>query len=76
MAPDVVTAGNAAAELVEEGVNGTVAASPAELGAAIVRALEGGEELHRSTAAWYAANAERLSAASSAGRIREELART
>ena len=75
--PSVVVAGedNAAAELVEEGVNGTVAQAPDELAGAIVRALEGGEELHRSTGAWYAANAERLSAAASASRIRAELAR-
>jgi glycosyltransferase involved in cell wall biosynthesis len=54
---------NAAVELVEEGVNGAIAASgaPVELGAAIVRAVRGGEALRRSTARWYAAHAKDLS---------------
>jgi glycosyltransferase involved in cell wall biosynthesis len=56
--PSVVVAGedNAAAELVVDGVNGFVAASvaPDVLGAAIARAVEGGEPLRRSTAAWFA----------------------
>lgn len=56
--PAVVVAGddNAAAELVAEGENGFVAASvaPAVLGAAIVRAVQGGEQLRRSTSAWFA----------------------
>ncbi|MFE6257024.1 glycosyltransferase family 4 protein [Agromyces sp. NPDC057865] len=56
--PSVVVAGedNAAAELVVDGENGFVAASaaPDVLGAAIVRAVEGGEPLRRSTAAWFA----------------------
>ena len=55
--PSVVVAGpdNAAAELVVDGVNGFVAASvgPAELGAAIVRAVEAGEPLRRSTLDWF-----------------------
>ena len=55
--PSVVVAGedNAAAELVVDGENGFVAASvaPDVLGAAIVRAVEGGEPLRRSTAAWF-----------------------
>lgn len=63
--PSVVVAApdNAAAELVEEGVNGFVAASaaPEDLGAAIVRAWEAGPALRASTAAWFDANAERLS---------------
>jgi glycosyltransferase involved in cell wall biosynthesis len=67
--PSVVVAGedNAATELIEEGVNGTVAAS-AEAGAvadAIVRVHAGGAALRQSTAAWFAANAEQLSLESS-----------
>ena len=56
--PSVVVAGedNAAAELVVDGENGFVAASvaPDVLGAAIVRAVEGGDSLRRTTAAWFA----------------------
>jgi glycosyltransferase involved in cell wall biosynthesis len=63
--PAVVVAGpdNAAVELVEEGTNGAVAASDTadDLGAAIVRVHEGGAELRSSAAAWFRANAERLS---------------
>ncbi|WP_104171402.1 glycosyltransferase family 4 protein [Cryobacterium sp. M23] len=55
--PSVVVAGpdNAAAELVVDGVNGYVALSvaPAELGGAIVRAVEAGEPLRRSTLDWF-----------------------
>ena len=62
---------NAATELVEEGVNGFIAssASPEELAASIARAIAGGMELRRSTAAWFAANAHRLSFASSLERV-------
>jgi len=58
---------NAATELVEEGVNGFIAqsAAPGELAAAIVRAIEGGLPLRRSTAEWFERNARRLSLASS-----------
>ena len=63
--PSVVVAGedNAAVELVEEGVNGTVAASasPGDLADAIVRVERGGPALRESTAAWFRANAERFS---------------
>jgi glycosyltransferase involved in cell wall biosynthesis len=54
---------NAAVELVEDGVNGFVAASasPADLADAIVRVWEAGPQLRRSTADWFAANAQRLS---------------
>lgn len=56
--PSVVVAGedNAAAELVVDGENGFVAASaaPEVLGDAIVRAIRGGEQMRRSTAAWFA----------------------
>jgi glycosyltransferase involved in cell wall biosynthesis len=62
---------NAATELVEEGVNGFIAssASPEELAASIARAIAGGMELRRSTAAWFARNARRLSLASSLERV-------
>jgi glycosyltransferase involved in cell wall biosynthesis len=67
--PAVVVAGpdNAAVELVQDGVNGVVAASasPADLGAAIARVAEGGEAMRQATADWYAANARRLSLESS-----------
>ena len=63
--PSVVVRGadNAAVELVEEGVNGVVAASaePGELARAIVRVHRGGRALRESTCRWFAANAERLS---------------
>jgi glycosyltransferase involved in cell wall biosynthesis len=55
--PSVVVAGadNAAADLVEDGVNGFVAAStrPEDLGEAIVRAIDGGQELRQSTLEWF-----------------------
>jgi glycosyltransferase involved in cell wall biosynthesis len=67
--PSVVVAGedNAATELVEEGVNGTIAArSDAQaIAEAIVRVHEGGTELRASTAAWFAQNAATLSLESS-----------
>ena len=46
-------------------------ASPEDLAAAIVRVREGGAELRASTAAWYAANARRLSLADSLERVAE-----
>ncbi len=54
---------NAAVELVEDGVNGTIApsASPGDLAAAIVRVHRAGPELRRTTAGWFGRNAERLS---------------
>lgn len=54
---------NAAPELVENGVNGLVADSPAPevLGAAIVRVLQSHEDLVESTGEWYQRNAARLS---------------
>ena len=73
--PAVVVADpdNAATELVEDGVNGFVApsASPEDLAAAMLRVREGGPELRASTAAWYAANARRLSLAESLERVSE-----
>ena len=63
--PVVLVAGpdNAATELVEEGVNGTVAAStaPDELADAIMRVHDAGSRLRESSADWFRANAERLS---------------
>ncbi|MCE0761789.1 glycosyltransferase family 4 protein [Pseudonocardia kujensis] len=46
---------NASLELVAEGVNGTIARScdPAELGAAIVRAVRGDVSLRRATRGWF-----------------------
>ena len=62
---------NAATELIEEGVNGFVApsAAPEPLAASIARALAGGPDLRRSTAAWFARNARRLSLSSSLDRV-------
>ena len=58
---------NAAIELIEEGVNGTVArsASPADLAEAIIRVHQAGPQMRESTAAWYRRNATRLSLSSS-----------
>lgn len=67
--PSVVVAGedNAATELIEERVNGFVArdADPQTIAAAIVRVHRAGMALRESTAAWFAANAQRLSLDSS-----------
>lgn len=63
--PSIVVRGddNAAVELVDDGVNGVIAASaePAELQEAIVRVWEGGDELRKSTREWFTLNARRLS---------------
>ncbi len=63
--PSIVVAGpdNAAVELVADGENGFVApsAAPQDLAAAIVAVHEAGPALRHSTAAWFAANAQRLS---------------
>ncbi len=63
--PSVVVADpdNAATELVDDGVNGVVAASaaPEDLAAAILRVHDAGAALRESTAAWFARNAQRLS---------------
>ena len=67
--PVVVVEGpdNAATELVEEGVNGAVAASaaPGDLADAIRRVASGGEALRESTHSWFLSNAARLSLDSS-----------
>ena len=62
---------NAATELIEEGVNGFVAASasPEDLAAAILRVREAGPALRESTAAWYAEHARELSLADSLERV-------
>src|SRR5262249_20739983 len=67
--PSIVVAAedNAATELVQEGVNGFVApgADAESIADAIARVHEAGMALRRRTAAWFAANAERLSLDSS-----------
>ncbi len=67
--PSVVVAGedNAAVEMVQEGVNGVLAASaePEVVAEAIVRVHEAGMALRESTARWFAENAQRLSLESS-----------
>jgi glycosyltransferase involved in cell wall biosynthesis len=74
--PSVVVADpdNAATELVDEGVNGVVAASaaPDDLADAMVRVHEGGAALRKSTADWFARNAQRLSMAASLDRVSAE----
>ena len=67
--PSVVVAGpdNAATELVDEGANGVVSrsADADDLAAAILAVRAGGPALREATAAWFDANAERLSLESS-----------
>jgi glycosyltransferase involved in cell wall biosynthesis len=71
--PSIVVAGedNAASELIEEGVNGTVAErSDAEsVAEAIVRVHEAGLTMRQSTGRWYTENAEKLSLESSLGTV-------
>jgi glycosyltransferase involved in cell wall biosynthesis len=73
--PSVVVAGedNAATELIEEGVNGTVAerSEAGAIAAAIVRVHKAGPAMRQSTARWYAQNAERLSLESSLAKVLE-----
>ncbi|HTX33304.1 MAG TPA: glycosyltransferase family 4 protein [Solirubrobacteraceae bacterium] len=63
--PSIVVAGpdNAAVELISEGTNGFIApsASPEDLAGAIFQIHDAGPALRASTAAWFAANARRLS---------------
>jgi glycosyltransferase involved in cell wall biosynthesis len=77
--PSVVVAGedNAATELIEEGVNGTIAprADAEAVAEAIVRVHEAGIALRESTARWFAQNAERLSLESSLRVVLESYAR-
>ncbi len=62
--PSVVVAGedNAATELIDEGINGTIAprADPESVADAIVRVHEAGIALRESTARWFAENSEWL----------------
>jgi glycosyltransferase involved in cell wall biosynthesis len=71
--PSVVVAGedNAATELIEEGVNGTVAprGDPQAVAEAIVRIHRAGEPLRESTARWFAENTGWLSLESSLRRV-------
>ena len=64
---------NAAVELVEDGVNGVIAASaaPADLADAIVSVHHGGEQLRSNTRAWFERNAQRLSLTGSLERVLE-----
>src|SRR5918992_2423846 len=76
--PSVVVADpdNAAADLVSEGENGYVAASASaeDLAAAIERVHADGHALRERTAAWFAANARRLSLESSVEQVLESYA--
>jgi glycosyltransferase involved in cell wall biosynthesis len=76
--PVVVVAGadNAATELVEEGVNGTIAASaaPRDLAGALVGVARAGSALRASTSNWFRENAMRLSVARSVERVLETYA--
>jgi glycosyltransferase involved in cell wall biosynthesis len=76
--PSVVVAGedNAATELIEQGVNGTIAprADAESVADAIVRVHEAGIALRQSTARWFAENADRLSLESSLRRVLESYA--
>jgi glycosyltransferase involved in cell wall biosynthesis len=71
--PSVVVAGpdNAAAELVEHGINGIVASSaaPEDLADAIRMAHDGGDALRASTKAWFERNSDRLSIETSVDRV-------
>jgi glycosyltransferase involved in cell wall biosynthesis len=67
--PSVVVSGpdNAAVELVQDGVNGVVAAdtSPRGLADAIARVADGGEAMRATTRRWFEDNVERMSLARS-----------
>jgi glycosyltransferase involved in cell wall biosynthesis len=71
--PSVVVADpdNAASELVDEGLNGFVAASaePQDIADAILQVRDAGPELRASTAAWFERNRERLSLTGSLDRV-------
>jgi glycosyltransferase involved in cell wall biosynthesis len=77
--PSVVVAGedNAATELIEEGVNGTIApsAEPQAVADAIVRLHEAGTAMRHSTADWFARNAQTLSLEHSLALVLESYAR-
>lgn len=71
--PSVVVAGedNAATELIEEGINGTVAprADPQSVAEAIVRVHEAGMALRESTVRWFSDNSDWLSLESSLRKV-------
>jgi glycosyltransferase involved in cell wall biosynthesis len=71
--PAIVVAGddNAAAEFIEEGVNGYIAAGsgPVQLSAAVVRVNQGGGELRESTVNWFRRSVTRLSLDESVRRV-------
>jgi glycosyltransferase involved in cell wall biosynthesis len=73
--PSIVVAGedNAASELIEEGVNGTVAprSDAQSIADAIVRVYEAGFALRERTARWYEQNAGKLSLESSLNTVLE-----
>jgi glycosyltransferase involved in cell wall biosynthesis len=73
--PSVVVAApdNAATELVEDGVNGIVAAStsPEDLAQAIIDVHERGLDLRHSTEDWFTRNAPRVALSRSADRVSE-----
>jgi glycosyltransferase involved in cell wall biosynthesis len=78
--PVVVVAGpdNAATELVEEGVNGSIAPSahPRDVAKALVAVHDAGASLRASTSAWFARNAERISVGRSIETVVEAYAGT
>jgi glycosyltransferase involved in cell wall biosynthesis len=69
---------NAATELIEEGMNGFVAATadPDSIADAIVSAVEGGSALRESTVEWYRRHREELSIESSLARVEASYARS
>lgn len=62
---------NAATELIEDGINGVIAASASasDLASAILRVYEAGPELRNTTAAWFTRHAGRLSLAGSLDQV-------
>ena len=75
--PSVVVAGedNAAAELIEEGVNGFVVPNAAALPEALVKVHAAGAPLRSSTRAWFTQRADELSATKSVRTIVEQMER-
>jgi glycosyltransferase involved in cell wall biosynthesis len=76
--PSVVVDGpdNAAVELIEEGVNGSIAATeaPDAVAAAIALVHAQGEDLRRRTTEWFAAAAPRLTVETSARTVLDSYA--
>jgi glycosyltransferase involved in cell wall biosynthesis len=73
----VIGPDNAAAELVEDGVNGyaVAVAAPEAIAEAIERCIIGGERLRMSTRRWFEANADQLSSRTSVRKVLEEYSR-